>query len=340
MFDKKSHCEYTSHNIPATPLNDAHFGRVFYFMGGYHFMGGIILANGIKYSKRPLSYIAQLQLLQSRGLHIKNEMVAEQFLANVSYYRFSAYCLPFETDRHQFKPDITFEDVVALYRYDQTLRHLIDHALEMIEIYLRTKITYTLTMTNGPFIHVIHEDNRYFFSQVRYDQWRRQIHAEIERSKESFILHYRNQYDDFPHLPLWMAVEVMSFGSLSKLFNNLTRAYQKQIGESLGFHESLLTSWLHSMTFVRNVCAHHARLWNREMAISMKYPRSAEWVGIGSKRVGSVLYIINLILKSMPGSHVFRRSWQDDINGLIDNSSHANFILKGMGFSLRHVLWQ
>jgi len=257
-------------------------------------------------------------------------------LAKVSYYRLSAYCLPFEEKRHQFKPDITFEDVVSLYQFDQNLRQLIDHALEIIEIYLRTKITYTLTINHGPFMH---EDCRYFYDQARYNQWQIKIHDEVKRSKETFVVHYRNQYNHFPKLPLWMAVEVMSFGTLSKLFSNLKRDYQKEIGGSLGFHESLLVSWIHSMTFIRNVCAHHSRLWNREIAISMKLPKSSEWDKIETKRVGAVLYIINTILQSMPNTHIFRRSWQEAINRLITNSLHVKFILRGMRFSGDHVLW-
>ena len=71
---------------------------------------------------------------------------AEQFLAKVNYYRFSAYCIPFEMERHKFKLDVVFDDVVSLYRFDQQLRQLIDNALEIVEIYLRAKITHTLTL--------------------------------------------------------------------------------------------------------------------------------------------------------------------------------------------------
>lgn len=261
---------------------------------------------------------------------------AEQFLAKVNYYRFSAYCIPFEMERHKFKLDVVFDDVVSLYRFDQQLRQLIDNALEIVEIYLRAKITHTLTLKYGPFVH---ENFVNFYSIDQYSQWLLRVHEEIDRSKEPFVTHYRSKYEDFPRLPLWMAVEVMSFGGLSKLFSNLKRGHQVEIGRALGFHQDLLVSWIHSMNFVRNVCAHHARLWNKEIAISMKLPKVPEWQTVDPKRVGSVLYVVNTILKTVPSASEFRKKWQDDINQLLVRSGHEMFILRGMGFLRESLLW-
>lgn len=290
----------------------------------------------MRYSKPPLTYTEQVKTLQERGLIVVDSKEAEHFLAKVNYYRFSAYCLPFEEERHRFKSQTTFEDVVSLYKFDQQLRQYIDNALEVIEIYLRAKITYILTIRHGAFVH---EDQDFFHNPSHHLLWLNRVHEEIERSRETFVVHYRDTYDDFPKLPLWMAVEVMSFGGLSKLLGNLKRDYQVEIGNGLGFHHTLLISWIHSMNFIRNVCAHHARLWNREIAISMKLPRLQEWKNVDQKRIGSVLYIINDILKSIPSATIFRQSWQNDITQLLNTSNHASFILRGMGFDPVHLLW-
>ena len=224
----------------------------------------------------------------------------------------------------------------SLYKFDRQLRQLVDNALEVVEIYLRAKLTYLLTMSHGPFVH---EKQENFFKLELHSQWLERVHDEATRSKETFILHYKNKYDDFPKLPLWMAVEVMSFGALSKLFSNLKRDVQTEIGKTLGFHHSLLISWIHSMSFVRNMCAHHARLWNREIAISMKLPRSEDWRGVVPKRIGSILYIINVLLKTIPSAESFQNNWNKEIESLLDSSSHASFILRGMAFSIEHCLW-
>lgn len=262
---------------------------------------------------------------------------AEHFLAKVSYYRFSAYCLPFEASRHQFKDNVTFDNIASLYKFDQELRQLIDNALEIIEIYLRAKITYILTLKHGSFIH---ENPLNFRNTSMHKKWLSRVHEETTRSKETFVLHYKSKYDDFPKLPLWMAVEVMSFGALSKLFSNLTPNFQTEIGKEINTHHSLLISWIHSLNFVRNICAHHARLWNREMAISIKLKKSAEWQNISSKRIGSVLYVLNTLLKVIPGANKFREKWQLDLEQIINKSQHKDFILNGMSFSIEHTLWK
>ena len=178
------------------------------------------------------------------------------------------------------------------------------------------------------------------FRSETHSEWLYRIHEETKRSKETFITHYKKNYEHFPKLPLWMAVEVMSFGALSKLISNLNRKYQAMIGRELGFHHSVLISWIHSLNFIRNVCAHHARLWNREIAISVKKPKSKDWENVTPKRIGSILYIINTVLKTVPSATEFRKDWKKEIEGLISGNKHRDFIVRGMRFSSNHELWK
>ncbi len=96
------------------------------------------------YTKPPLTYEEQVELLANRGLIIDNVSESIRFLKYANYYRFGAYCLPFEKQRHEFLPDIHFSYIQELYEFDRELRFLIDEALEVIEIALRTSITYYL----------------------------------------------------------------------------------------------------------------------------------------------------------------------------------------------------
>src|SRR3989338_4540236 len=102
-----------------------------------------------KYAKPPLSFSRQIGLLKSRGLVVKSPPTAEAFLSQVNYYRFSAYCLPFESARHQFKTGVTFEEIRELYEFDRHLRFLIDEALEIIEIAMRSAVAYHLSHKYG-----------------------------------------------------------------------------------------------------------------------------------------------------------------------------------------------
>lgn len=82
-----------------------------------------------KYNKHPLSFDKQIELLNSRGLVVSDRVKAEKFLSQVNYYRFSAYCIPFEIKRHKFHSGATFERIQILYEFDRKLRFLITYLI-------------------------------------------------------------------------------------------------------------------------------------------------------------------------------------------------------------------
>lgn len=172
-----------------------------------------------KYNKPPLSFDKQIELLASRGLVVSDCVKAEQFLSQVNYYRFSAYCLPFEIKRHQFHFGVTFKQIQKLYEFDRRLRFLIDEALEVIEISVRTAVSY----------------------------------------------------------------------------------------------------WLHTFTYTRNICAHHSRIWNRQLSIAMEVPKKGDWRSVNAKRIGSVLFAINNLMGKLSIEEEIRLNWQAEINDLLND---------------------
>jgi len=292
------------------------------------------------YNKPPLTYIQQLDLLASRGLGIADRAKAEKFLSQVNYYRFSAYCLPFEITRHQFKPDATFERIQQLYEFDRQLRFLIDEVLEIIEISVRTTIAYYLANKYGAFVH---EEASRFYVNFDHATWINKVHEEICRSKETFIDHYKNKYLGFPRLPLWMAVEVMSFGALSQLYHSLMRDDQIALGKVVGFHSTVLSSWFHTFTYVRNICAHHSRIWNRELSIAMTVPRDGKWHDVNARRIGSVIFAISHFLSKMPIEERIKKKWHAEMDALLMQPVDIANFYHSMGLAedfQKHILWR
>lgn len=284
------------------------------------------------FTKPPLSYPDQVALLVSRGLNVYDQTKAASFLRCTNYYRLSAYCVPFEIKRHQFKENVDFESLCGLYEFDRRLRSIIDEAIEMIEISMRASIAYYIAHNHGAFAH---EQDTIFFDRCkgRHPEWLEQVHKETERSKETFIQHYRNTYADFPALPIWMAVEVMSFGALSQLFHNLRRGDQIGIAKGMGFHHRILASWLHTFTYVRNLCAHHSRLWNRELAIAMVLPRRSEWQGLNAKRIGAVIYAIHFFLKQINVDAASILEWKTSVVNLMKSAPKLDQFLHQVGLA-------
>ncbi|MCK4665793.1 Abi family protein [Candidatus Dependentiae bacterium] len=281
-----------------------------------------------EYKKPPLSFTAQLNLLKTRGLKIENFNKSLNFISHVNYYRFSPYCIPFEKSRHIFKENITFKMIINLYNFDKNLRFIIDEVLEAVEISFRTKIAYHLSHKYGAFVH----ENKYNFNSTFYDyeKWLEKIHDETNRAKEKFISHYRKKYLYFPKLPIWMVVEIMSFGSLSLLFKNLRDKDKIEISKNYKIHSSVLPSWLHTFSYIRNICAHHCRLWNRDLAIKFKVPKNPDWTKLNNKKVFvlilSIIYLLNSINKEV------MKNTQEKITNLIDNNNYINNHLFLLGF--------
>ena len=224
------------------------------------------------FNKPWLEYSQQVALLQGRGLTVSNPALAIQFLSHVNYYRLSGYCVTFENgSRHTFVPGTTFEQLRYLYEFDFDLRDLLCEALEIIEVDVRTTVAHYFGKAYGPFGHT--SSANFYHSPPRlphrlthparpvfeHADWIAGLHKEVKRSKELFVEHHRNTYSDYPDLPLWIATEVMSFGTLSRMCEGMLVQDQRNIAAHYGVQRAVLLSWSHHLTVVRNHCAHHSK---------------------------------------------------------------------------------
>lgn len=245
------------------------------------------------YTKRPLSIHQQAERLRTRGLLIDDEQLAEQYLSNISYYRLRAYTYPFQNNtdfsnyHHFISDDIHFSDIIDLYCFDRRLRSLMFNAIEKIEIAVRAKIvqTYSEFSKNS---HWFNDRNLYKHKDITdrngqpttaYDLLMKEIESEIKRSNEDFIKHYYNKYDNPPTPPAWMTLEVLSLGTLSKLYQLLKKSTQKKsIAKQFGLNDDrVFANWLHAIAVWRNCCAHHSRVWNRRCIINLQIPTNTDY---------------------------------------------------------------
>jgi hypothetical protein len=119
------------------------------------------------------------------------------------------------------------------------------------------------------------------------------LDRETSSSKEDFVGHYRTKYTSEKHLSIWMATELLTLGTISKMVTELPKRLRKQMGRDYALSQSQLVSWLHCVAYVRNVCAHHGRLWNREL--SLKPELLKEW-DVSSADSGR-MYVVSLMLR-------------------------------------------
>lgn len=279
----------------------------------------------MRYSKQPLSFAEQLQLMQERGLAITDPDRALRWLKKISYYRLSAYFLPFK-DNGNFLPGTEFDDVAGLYIFDRKLRLLVLDAIERIEVEVRTAITYEIARAHGPFGHL---DPANFDPQYRHVDLLRDIRIEEARAGETFVLHFRNKYTSEPDLPVWMATELLSLGAISLMYRYLSPAIKTAIARPYGVPDNFFAGWLHSLSYLRNVCAHHKRLWNREFGIRPRLPtRTLAWAATipDPGRIYCALSILrHLLLVLSPGCR-----WKERLEALLTQHPHVS--RQAMGF--------
>lgn len=245
----------------------------------------------VPYTKRPLSIKTQIAKLEKRGLIIDDENLAGDYLSNISYYRLCAYTYPFqnntdvEADHKFLRADIHFKDIVDLYCFDRRLRSLIFNAIEKIEVVLRTKIVqaYCEVTNNSHWYedeslfkndsHFVNGEEIFVYNTLLDD-----IIREIDRSNEDFIKHYKSKYSNPDTPPAWMALEVISFGALSRLYELLNKDDNKKaVAKLLGLNKvDILENWMHALSNLRNCCAHHSRVWNRRFIVNILLPTNAD----------------------------------------------------------------
>ena len=314
------------------------------------------------YTKPALSFEQQIELLKNRGLNINDEERVKRHLANVSYYRLSAYMLPYKVMQpngvvtDDFVDGTIWDDIWNLYKFDRKLRLLVFDAIERIEIALRTQIIYQLSHKYGP--HWQNNNNLFKTTSNSktgkiysvYNDIQTHITEQLNSNRKvQFIDHYLKKYNNPQTPPSWMSIELLYFSELSKICQGLNTTQDiKDIASYFGVHnENIFCSWLHTINYVRNICAHHSRLWNHIFAIQpakYKNPQSEKiWFSkkevetIKSSKLYYFLCIILYMLQTINPDTKFRKHLKD----LLDEYPNVN--VHNMGFPSDwqdHPLWK
>lgn len=313
----------------------------------------------VPYTKPPISVSQQLSHLESRGLVIHDSAAALERLSRIGYYRLKAYVHPFRVAHGHgaLRKGTTIEDVIACYEFDHDLRAMIFRGLEHIEIGVRALLVEHLVARFGAFAHL---DSAAFPPRTKrrknkhqkpkkelvfnYSDWLLKIRADAEGSSENFVEHFRKTYDGFPDIPCWMAMQLTSFGALAKIFYGCHPGIRKAVSNKLGINEQVLASWLHTLSYVRNTCAHHHRLWNRELAVKPELPDSKHeplWSSSPLEhRIFLILLMMRRILRGLK-DETWAQSLETGFNEAFTNSWMA--LRMGFPYSLdanNHVVLQ
>ncbi|GBG39419.1 Abi family protein [Mycobacterium montefiorense] len=237
----------------------------------------------------------QVERLAKHGLEVGDTAHADRVLGSIGYYRLTGYLYPFRTSEEYFDEDgrtrirvlSDFQPGTALMHaekiidFDRRLRILVLDGLEHVEVAARMRIGYVVGRAS-PFAY---EDPTYFThtftadgtdvrapSPSKHVQWLQRVNERQAGSDEQFVEHFRDKYDD--RMPVWALTEILELGHLSVLYRGINQKDAEEIAVSFGVPtKRMMASWLAALNYVRNVAAHHARLFNRKLQNAPSRPK-------------------------------------------------------------------
>lgn len=338
------------------------------------------------YSKPFLTVDQQLDRLVERGMAYTDRESAYRQLQAIGYYRMSGYWYPFRVDAASadaprpstFRSGISLETVVEIYRFDERLRSAILHATSLIEVAMRFRIGHLLGQKHQfAHMHGLMLDQDWStpdrrsssgpnctdacgWMESKHQSWVNKQVKNESVSNEAFVAHIHQHYGK--PLPVWSATEVMSFGTLTRLFDGMTQVDRQQVAVDFDVYTAdgngdaaTLSNWLEHLRQTRNICAHHSRLWNRNHTVPLSSgelsefshlrgapagPHQVRTVSRPASRVYGTLVLIAYLLARIDYANVVR----DELRGLVEDFARIEPTrLHAMGFPdgwAKEVVWQ
>jgi abortive infection bacteriophage resistance protein len=247
----------------------------------------------------------QIEKIRSRGCRIDDAVSAKRALAATNYYRLSAYFLPFKQIDGNYKQGTKFETICRIYEFDRKLRGIVFSALARVEILLRARLAYYHAEHYGALGY--NDVTNYRVSGHNHARFKEQVQSEIEKNKKVlFVSHHIQKYGG--KFPIWVIIELFTFGMLSRFYADLKSQDQKILVKELSAATpKTLMSWLRCCTDLRNICAHHGRLYYR---IFPAIPAGLNETG--KQRIFGML----LVLKTL---YADKAEWNEEIYNAICN---------------------
>lgn len=238
----------------------------------------------------------QIENLKSIGMIVNDEVYAKKMLNDISYFRLiKAYSLNLKPKNGSYERQTTFEKIVDLYLFNANFRQIIFPEIEKVEVNVRCRLSNFFAEKYGV-LGYLHAEN---FQNERYHaEFLNDINEEIRRNfKAPFVRNFRENYEG-GNLPIYALVEIFSFGTLSKFYKNMHNKDKKDIAKTFGIGYTYIESWLESISYVRNICAHYGRLYNAKLSKTPMLYKEYTKIGIGNNRIYGVLLCLKYLLKN------------------------------------------
>ncbi|XBX03587.1 Abi family protein [Enterocloster clostridioformis] len=216
-------------------------------------------------SKKFLTFSEQAEYLQSeKNIVIADRQRAEDLLQSIGYFPLingykELFRIPFSK---KYKPGTSFDEIVTLYQFDANLRLLFFKYLLQIERHIGNLIAYYFVEQYGisqtEYMNPEHYNNTARNRKTIIGLMKK-LYGAVTTTDYAYVNYYRSEYGN---IPLWITTSILTFGSLSKMYNVLTQSLRSKICRHFPeVNQRQLERFLSVLTKYRNVCAHSDRLF-------------------------------------------------------------------------------
>ena len=281
----------------------------------------------LSYSKTYLSPTDLIQNLMAKGMVISSVPIAEEKIIQIGYYRLKGYFYTFYDNSTNTYPNTKFDDILSIYEFDTKLSRLLFDYLLKIEVTLRARLTEAFRQTND--VLPLYNPS-YFEDKHRFWENYASMASEIARSSDHFIKYNYDNHDGV--IPVWAIVEVLQYGTLSKViknlktgigtvFNTLASNYSIPTNSNTMHTPSpdMFTSWIQATASIRNICAHGGRIYKRVISSSLPALTTQDAIHPSPNYTGVYNYI--LAMKYLRPDDVSWRNFVSVLTSLLSQYS-------------------
>ncbi|HEU4372563.1 MAG TPA: Abi family protein [Telluria sp.] len=265
------------------------------------------MATFAKTAQSPPSLVSKLV---AQNLIIGDQQLAIQYITFVGHYRLKGYWFHLvDPATNQFRPGTTFEMIKDRYEFDREIRAFILEAVERLEVAIRNVLCNFLSLKYSPHWYL----DCSLFKPIRkfgIGQMLSKIEGEVDRSSDKkFIQAYYATYDD-PYLPpSWAMSECVTLGMWSRTYKILRDPNDKKaISAKFGINQiEVFESWLHTLTVLRNMAAHHDRFLHHKLGVAPTNHKAGKIKFADNKSVYSALTVAHVLLDAIGFNTTFRQ---------------------------------
>lgn len=295
--------------------------------------------------KRFLTYEEQISLLKTKDLIIDDEEKAIMLLKKYSYFALiNGYKMPFKSKNGSYKRNTRFEDIYYLYQYDDNLRHVLMKYLLIVELHIKSLLSYSFCKKYGEKQSEYQNATNYNYQDPTLQKSINDLIQELSNrlSNLNNIAYLKHQDNNHGNVPLWALMKVLTIGNVSKMYGFQQPDIQSEISKEFdGIHEKDLEVMLDILTRYRNVCAHNERLFDfKYKKRNIRTNKFHKFFHLDKSKVKETnLFDVIISLKFLLSEDEFK-SMVEEISELINNlfkktnQIQRSQLLKMMGFPL------